>query len=96
MTTPSNALATFSIRITGKVQGVYFRQFCKEMALDLGIKGTVNNEADGSVRLIATGRTDQLNKLISLCKKGPPRSRVEEVQWEECELHLYDDFTILR
>jgi acylphosphatase len=96
MMTPSGAMTTFSIRVTGKVQGVYFRQFCKEMAIDLGIKGTVNNERDGSVRLIATGSPDQLNKLLSFCKKGPPRARVEEVQWTACELRLYDDFTILR
>lgn len=96
MTTPSSALATFSIRVTGKVQGVYYRQFCKEAAEELGIKGTVKNEMDGSVRLIATGRPDQLNILLSRCKTGPPRAQVEDVQWTECELRSYDDFTILR
>lgn len=96
MTTPSIRLTTFSIRVTGKVQGVYFRQFCKEVADEWGIRGTVKNEMDGSVRLFATGTPEQLKELLSRCKNGPPRARVEEVQWTECELRSYDDFTTLR
>ena len=46
---------TLSITITGKVQGVYFRQSAKEKALDLRLTGQVKNLRDGNVHIIASG-----------------------------------------
>ena len=68
----------------GRVQGVYFRASTMEQALQMGIFGWVMNCFDGSVEVLAEGDREQLEKLISWCRKGPPGAKVTEVltQWE--------------
>ena len=73
-------IKAFSARITGKVQGVFFRQSSKEKALSLGLTGFVQNEADGSVFLIAEGVDEPLQSLKDWCRHGPPLSRVESIE----------------
>jgi acylphosphatase len=87
---------TISITITGKVQGVYYRQSAKEKALELGLTGQVNNQRDGNVHIIATGTQEQLASFTEWCKKGPPRAVVAGVEILELPLKLFDHFTILR
>ena len=59
---------TISITVSGKVQGVFFRQSTKENALKLGITGEVRNTEDGKVFITATGSKDQLDKYIKCLK----------------------------
>ena len=66
-------LQTISITVSGKVQGVFYRQSTKEMATSLGITGQVKNLSDGSVYIIATGTKEQLDKLVDWCRQGPRR-----------------------
>lgn len=90
-------MKTFLIVVSGKVQGVYYRQSAKQKALELGISGTVQNLRDGSVLLIATGATEQLNKLVDWCRQGPPAAKVTGVQvQEEEEAREFIGFTIQR
>jgi acylphosphatase len=81
---------TYSIIVTGKVQGVFYRQSTKEKAIAIGVKGIVKNETDGSVKIIATGSKEQLDKLIEWCRQGPPKARVDTVTIKE---ELYRSFT---
>ncbi|MBY0356743.1 MAG: acylphosphatase [Candidatus Obscuribacterales bacterium] len=69
--------------ITGKVQGVYFRQSTREEAYRLGLSGWVKNEADGAVSAEAQGTPEQLERLIAWCRQGPPRAQVNqlEIEW---------------
>jgi len=78
-------LGRADIRISGQVQGVFFRQSVKAEAERLGLTGWVRNEPDGSVRVAAEGAEDKLQELIEWCKKGAEWSRVEnvEVDWKE-------------
>ena len=87
---------TFVITVSGKVQGVYYRQSARQKAQELGVTGFVKNMPDGSVLLIATGSKEQLNALVEWCRKGPPAARVTNVQVTEEEAHHYDGFTISR
>jgi acylphosphatase len=87
---------TFVIIVSGKVQGVYFRDSARQVALRLGVTGFVKNMADGSVMLIATGTKEQLNGLVEWCRKGPPAARVSNVKVMEEEAHPYEGFTISR
>ncbi|MBL7739317.1 MAG: acylphosphatase [Chitinophagaceae bacterium] len=87
---------TVSIIVTGKVQGVFYRQSAKETASLLDITGEVRNMPDGSVHIIATGNHDQLKKLIQWCKQGPPRARVDDVVIKELSLDLFEKFSIVR
>ena len=74
-----------SIKITGLVQGVFFRDHTRQKAQELGIKGWVRNEKDGSVSILAQGSKAGLDEFIEWCKKGPDSAKVEnvEVVWRE-------------
>ena len=89
-------LQTISIIITGKVQGVFFRQSSSEKASGLGITGKVMNLPDGNVQIIATGTREKLNLLIDWCKQGPPKAKVTGVDVKELSLQMFDHFIIER
>lgn len=87
---------TVSILVTGKVQGVFYRQSTKEKALALGITGIVKNQPDGSVFIQATGDPGLLNQLIAWCRQGPSRAEVASVQVETIEPLAFIGFTVQR
>ena len=89
-------VTTFVIIVSGKVQGVYYRDSARQKALQLGVTGFVKNLPDGSVMLIATGTKEQLNGLVEWCRQGPPAARVTNVKVMEEEAHPYEGFTISR
>lgn len=68
------------VKISGKVQGVYFRAHTKDQAEKLGLKGFVKNMADGSVMATVEGTSEQLNAFINWCKEGSPNSNVKNVE----------------
>jgi len=85
-----------NIRVFGKVQGVSFRQTCKDNAISLGIKGIVMNEADGSVYISARGDKESLEGFLLFCKTGPFGAEVSNVLVEDVDLQEFSDFSILR
>jgi len=87
---------TYSILVTGEVQGVFFRQTAKEKARDLGVQGTVKNKEDGSVAIVATGTKELLDAFVQWCKAGPPRAKVQNVEVKEIPLQHFGSFTIER
>ena len=87
-------LQTISIIVRGRVQGVYFRQSTKEKATELNINGRVRNLPDGSVSIVATGTTEQLNALVEWCWQGPRRAIITDVQQEIRALQHFDAFRI--
>jgi acylphosphatase len=80
--------------IKGKVQGVFFRARTKEKAQSLGVTGWVQNRADGSVEILATGKDAALQDLIQWCHRGPSNARVSEVQCEDASEQPYSHFEI--
>lgn len=86
----------FSITIRGRVQGVFFRTSAKEKARQLGVRGFVRNEDDGSVYMEAEGEKDALMQFISWCRKGPTRAIVSEVHVEESPINNSSSFRIDR
>jgi acylphosphatase len=89
-------LKTLSITVSGKVQGVYYRQSAKEKAIELGITGHVKNLRNGNVFITATGTAEQLSFFIEWCKKGPPRAEVAGVEIIEIPLADFNHFRIVR
>lgn len=87
---------TVSITVTGKVQGVFYRQSTKDKALELGLTGIVKNQPDGSVFIQASGSSGQLNQFIVWCRQGPPRAAVTSVQVETIEPRAFIGFTVQR
>jgi len=85
-----------TLKISGKVQGVFFRESTLEIAQKLGLVGYVKNEADGTVAVYAEGEETELKKLLEWCKIGPRLARVERVEekWEEIEERKFGGFEI--
>ena len=86
-----------NIRITGKVQGVGFRETTKYVADQSGIKGFIRNEADGSVYAEAEGEQWELDSFLEWCNDGPDRAKVEACEVTDgAELKSFKDFVILK
>ena len=84
------------INVQGKVQGVFFRASTKEKADELGIKGWVRNNHDGSVSISAEGETETLKRFVEWCRVGPPRARVEYFDIQEREVQNFKEFSVQR
>ena len=86
-----------SARITGRVQGVGFRNFTRRRARGLDVTGWVRNESDGSVRLEAEGPADALESLVEAVHRGPRMARVEDVDvdWSEAA-DAFEGFRVRR
>ncbi len=88
------------IFVTGRVQGVFYRGFTKKSADDCGVRGWVRNVSDGRVEAFAVGAEDELNCFVDELKKGPPASRVDDLEVDVVAAddvkEKYDGFRILR
>lgn len=84
----------YKLKITGRVQGVWYRGSAQNKARQLNIKGFAKNESDGSVYIEAEGSEEQLLKFVAWCRKGPEMAIVENVQISEGELKNYKYFDI--
>ncbi|MES2828187.1 MAG: acylphosphatase [Bacteroidota bacterium] len=85
-----------NIKITGKVQGVTFRETTKYVADQSGVKGLIKNESDGSVYAEAEGEQWELDAFVEWCNEGPDRAKVESVEVTEAELKDFKDFVVLK
>lgn len=79
-------------RVTGRVQGVWFRESTRREAERLGLTGHAVNLADGSVEVIAAGGERELQALADWLRQGPPMARVDRVTSVECEDVGFGDF----
>jgi acylphosphatase len=68
--------------VTGRVQGVWFRDTCKDMAKAAGVRGYVRNRADGAVEAEFEGPTAAVERMIAWCRTGPARARVDGIDVE--------------
>ncbi|MFQ6613466.1 MAG: acylphosphatase [Fidelibacterota bacterium] len=74
-----NTRKRISATVTGRVQGVWFRDFTRRVARSLNVSGFVRNQPDGTVYLEAEGSTSDINELMKAVKQGSPLSRVDRV-----------------
>jgi acylphosphatase len=90
-------MITVALRISGKVQGVWFRASAKDAAISIGIRGKVWNEPNGDVGALAQGTQDQIDAFIDWCKQGPPLAHVTDVKVENVvSSETYESFEITR
>jgi acylphosphatase len=89
--------STVKILVSGRVQGVFFRQSSKKKAAEFGITGSVRNLEDGRVEIIAQADTDILKAFIQWCHKGPITAQVVDVELVEMQVHEnnFDSFEII-
>ena len=71
--------------ISGRVQGVWYRESMRLEAERLGVSGWVKNLPDGRVEAMISGDAGQLEQLIAWARKGPPMARVTGVNSEPAE-----------
>ncbi len=65
--------------ISGRVQGVGFREATVDAARAAGVAGWVRNRADGTVEVLVQGSPDAVDRLVAWCRRGPPLARVAGV-----------------
>ena len=76
-------MKTLHVRIEGKVQNVFFREYTKRKAVELNLKGWVRNNIDGSVESHLYGDEQSLARIVSWFHQGSPQAIVTKVQVEE-------------
>ncbi len=70
------------IRIRGRVQGVWYRSWTVEQAVQRGLRGWVRNRQDGSVEALFAGDPAAIEEMIAICRKGPRLARVDSIASE--------------
>jgi acylphosphatase len=68
--------------VAGRVQGVWFRESCRERAAAEGVSGWVRNRSDGAVEAEFEGHEPAVERMIDWCRQGPPRARVDGIDVE--------------
>ena len=82
------------ITVSGRVQGVGFRAFVHQVAVELNLKGYVKNQFDNTVYIEVEGEESLINTFVSKCKVGPGWSRVELVKTVKYPIRDFDEFKI--
>ncbi|KTF67287.1 acylphosphatase [Sphingomonas sp. HT-1] len=75
-------MAQQRILVSGRVQGVGYRDWVVRTAQRSGLTGWVRNLKDGRVEILAAGEEAALSLLLETCREGPPLARVEHVDSE--------------
>lgn len=83
------------LTISGKVQGVCFRRYSQQKAMELGLTGYAKNLDNGKVSILLQGGSAAVDRFIAWSDEGAPQSRVDDVLVEEDEADdIYLDFSI--
>lgn len=80
--------------VSGKVQGVFFRDSTRRKAQELGLSGYARNLPDGNVEVVAEGPEEKINELIQFIKNNPGHSKVKEIKINHKELENFNGFEI--
>ena len=79
--------------VSGKVQGVWFRESTRREAVKLNLSGRAVNLPDGRVEVVAAGRESDIDALAAWLQRGPPLARVDRVTEEFIEDREYSGYT---
>jgi len=84
------------LTITGRVQGVGYREWAIATGQRLGLAGWVRNRTDGAVEALIVGDESAVGQMIEACRRGPPMARVDEIDVDPVDLDvLPEGFTQL-
>ena len=82
------------VRVTGRVQGVFFRAWTQGQARELGINGWIRNCPDGAVEAHLAGDEDAVARMVERMGRGPSDARVDAVTVEEVEPETTNRFEL--
>ena len=83
------------VYINGTVHGVFFRAFIKENAERYNVKGFTRNLEDGRIEVFLEGDSENVNKMIELCKKGPRHAKIKNVELRHENFQDFKTFKVL-
>jgi acylphosphatase len=86
--------AAVHIKVSGLVQGVFFRASMAKLAADLSVRGWVRNADDGSVEAFLEGEEKGVLELVRWARSGPPRARVDSFDVEAAQPRGLSGFTV--
>ncbi len=72
-------MKTIHVRIEGRVQGVFFRDYTRKKAVSLNLNGWVKNLPDGAVEAVFSGNDDNITEMVTWLHDGSPHSNVSKV-----------------
>lgn len=75
-----DAVVRRRVRISGRVQGVFFRDTCRRRAAAAQVSGSVRNLSDGRVEAVFEGDPRGVEELLSWCRRGPRLAEVTSVE----------------
>ena len=87
-------LVARDLRITGRVQGVFFRAWARCQAEELGVSGWVRNCHDGSVEAHLEGHEGAVRQFIERMREGPPGAKVDDLTANEAEADGLSGFEV--
>jgi acylphosphatase len=68
------------VKVSGRVQGVFYRATCAERARSLGLAGWIRNTGDGGVEAVFEGAPEAVDEAIAWCRHGPRSARVDSIE----------------
>ena len=80
--------------VSGRVQGVFFRDTTRRMAVSRGVSGWARNRDDGAVEAVFEGEPDAVESMLRFVREGPERADVSEVEVVEEDPEGLEGFTI--
>jgi acylphosphatase len=89
-------MRTVRLLISGRVQGVGYREWARRQALALGLDGWVRNLRDGCVEAVAQGEDAAVAELIERANRGPSSARVQHIDVSDGELASASGFEVRR
>jgi acylphosphatase len=81
--------------VSGRVQGVFYRDTCRSVAEQAGVAGSAANLPDGRVEVVLEGEAEAVEGVIAWCRDGTDGSRVEAVDISEETPEGDSDFRVL-
>jgi acylphosphatase len=73
------------VTVTGRVQGVFFRDSLRQRANSHHVAGWATNRSDGAVEAVFEGEPDAVERLVEFAKRGPRQAEVDSVEVREEE-----------
>jgi len=88
-------IKAYKVKITGDVQGVFYRHNAQKVAKKLNLTGYIKNKQDGSVLAVIQGGASNTEEFIKWCYEGSPMATVENVEIEVIEIEeKFNNFEI--
>ena len=85
-----------NVRLSGRVQGVFFRAWAQGQARELGVSGWIRNCADGSVEAHLSGEEECVERMIDRLGRGPANAKVDDFSVEDAPPETAGRFEVRR